>query len=228
MVFRKSDVEWNDNISRGWEMMLSYSFKTNLTSGYIKAAPSHSSKVEKILGRLEACYTSTHHPLLLPLLALSNEFTHKHDSDQRELRRKLRKLESDLSKRYKPAEPVPAESGRPHQEEGGRFLEDINWELADYQCKVMQKRPQAWQNVVQKMKSAMDKLRSEVQPDHKQNVLEMHDSIIRRLDFLMAKLEGLEHYAHVTMERMHIQREVVGFFLRYMFGWSQANPLVDA
>ena len=35
IIFRKSDVKWREN-SRGWEMMLSYSFETGITSGYLK------------------------------------------------------------------------------------------------------------------------------------------------------------------------------------------------
>lgn len=47
----------------------------------------------------------------------------------------------------------------------------------------------------------------ESEPDHQLQTL--HQSLLRRLDFLAGKLDGLESYAHVSLERLKSQREVV-------------------
>lgn len=38
---------------------------------------------------------------------------------------------------------------------------------------------------------------------------ELHDTLLSRLGFLTVKLEGIENYAFVTLERLNIHREVV-------------------
>ncbi|KAK3389266.1 hypothetical protein B0H63DRAFT_463294 [Podospora didyma] len=203
LVFRKSDVSWN-GFSRGWEMALSYSFKTRITSGFVKGTAS--AKLEKIIKQLIACASPDSHPLLLPLLILNNKFSTSNDQEQRESRDKLRQLEKALSRRYQMA----AAPG--YVASGDVELDSINRDLTDYHCQALWKRPQAWLNVVNRMQEAMkcfwDNLPVDAGPNPEE-LRKLHNTILCRLNFLAIKLDGLEHYSHVTIERLKLQREVM-------------------
>lgn len=185
--------------------MLSYSFRTRITSGYSKAM--ETSGFKKILENLKACGNPVSHPLLLPVLVLCSELSAKNDEIQREQRRLLRTLENRLTQRYQ-MEPAAGYSPETDPE-----LDDISRQLANCQCMVLQKRPQAWQNVVKRIRSALhyywDHLPQELMPDPE--LQDLHETLESRLDFLSVKLEGLENYAHVTLERLNVHREVVSF-----------------
>lgn len=200
MVFRKSDAEWKGT-SRGWELMLSHSFQTRITSGYIKAMETY--KFKDILENLQGCGNPVSHPLLLPVLILCNEISAKNDEIQREQRRRLRTLENRLTQRYQ-MEPAAGYGPETDPE-----LDDISGQLADCQCTVLQKRPQAWQNVVDRVRSALKCYWDHLPDKQKRPELQnLHESLESRLEFLSMKLEGLESYAYVTLERLNIHREV--------------------
>lgn len=200
MIFRKSDVEWLGT-SRGWELMLSYSFRTRITSGYIKAMNTYGFK--DILETLQGCGGPTSHPLLLPVLILCKELSATNDEAQREQRRRLRALEVRLTQRYQ-VEPAAGYGPETDPE-----LDDISRQLADCQCKVLQKRPQAWATVVKEAQSALACFWERLPDGHKRPELQnLHETLESRLEFLSVKLEGLGNYAYVTLERLNIHREV--------------------
>lgn len=181
-------------------MMLSYSFDTGMTSGYVKAR----SKFAPVLHDLVLCGTPTSHPLLLPILTLCNELSSENDEKQREQRRELRKLDDVLNGRYgmKPA----AHFGPVIDPQ----LDDISKIVAVSHTEVLQKRPQAWQNVVDNVRCAAVYFWDHVPVEEKDSELkDLHDSLINRLDFLTVKLQGIENYAHVTIERFGVLREEV-------------------
>lgn len=201
LVFRKSDVEWLGH-SRGWMMMLSYSFPTKMTNGYIKAT--ESAKFNETLDLFQDFKEPGSHPLLLPVLALNKELATKNDKMQRDVRAKLRALEEALSQRYQfdPSKSQP--SANDH------LLDAINRGLADCQCKAMWKRPQAWRNVIDQMADATEFFWQTCSEDEKsQELTEMHHEIRDRLQYLTIKLNALEAYSQVTLERLNVQRQVV-------------------
>jgi hypothetical protein len=185
-------------------MMLSYSFRTKTTSGFVKGTSS--AKIEALLAQLAKCASTVSHPLLLPILALNREFSTEHDQRQREARNNIRQLEKALILRYNLSNPTP---GHPGAAAAGERSPET-----DPQCEVLWKRPRAWQNAVRRlteaMKSFWDTLEShnqgEVVPEE---LRELHHTLLSRLDFIATKLECLENYSAVTWERMNIQREVV-------------------
>jgi hypothetical protein len=183
-------------------MVLSYSFNTGITSGYIKGTAS--AEVEHVLGQLTSCARPAAHPLLLPVLMLRHGLSFKNDETQRDARKKVRRLERALSGRYK----VGAAEGNGLEDD--LTLDAINHDIVDSQSRVLWKRPQAWQNVVDRIESATRCFWEHLPADQKGPQLEsLHHTLMNRIDFIKVKLEGLEHYAHVTLERLEVQREVV-------------------
>jgi len=203
IVFRKSDVRWKGT-SRGWEMALSYSFQTKLTCGYIRGTKS--AGIAEILELLSECAKQALHPLLLPLLMLEAGLAPTTENNQRKIRDRLRDLESAMGgERYNMA---PAEGYGP---ETDIRLDEINRELADLQCKVMWKRPQVWKGAVGRLNDATERFWEKL-PDEDRKVQGLEDvqaTIKRRLDFASVRLDGLESYIQVSLERLNIQRETV-------------------
>ncbi|KAI8634479.1 hypothetical protein F5Y19DRAFT_461836 [Xylariaceae sp. FL1651] len=204
-IFRKSDVQWKGT-SRGWEMMITYCFKSRITSGYVKGTKS--AKIRRLLQQLTVCARPVAHPLLLPILVLTNELSAKNDQEQRDARERIRKLEGALSQRY---QMIPAIGYGPDEEID---LDSLNRQLTDCQCKVLQKKPQAWRNALNRVEKAMHSFWAALQGQCQQGepnkeLQTLHRCLLDRLDFLTVKLEGIESYAHVSLERLKNQREVM-------------------
>lgn len=186
--------------------MLSYSFEKNTTSGYFKAMENN--KLQTVLDDLQACGKPASHPLLLPVLLLCHELSSTNDEGQREQRRILRNLEKALTQRY---EMSPAAYFILQTDPE---LDQISRNLARCQCKVLQKRPQAWQNIIRTTRRALESFWFHLPKNKKSPALkDLHHTLSSRLAFLSVKLEGIENYAHVTLERLNIHREVVSVFL---------------
>ncbi|KAI1424806.1 hypothetical protein F5Y12DRAFT_714873 [Xylaria sp. FL1777] len=203
-IFRKTGAQWK-GMTSGWEMMLTYCFKTRITSGYIKGTKSET--INRLLKHLAACCRPVVHPLLLPIL-LIHDLSAKNDEDQREIRCNIRELEGALSKRY---QKYAAISYGPEREID---LDSLNQQLTECQCRVLQKKSQAWRNALERVEKAMHAFweallvqAREDEPNHQLQTL--HRSLLSRLDFLAGRLDGLESYAHVSLERLKSQREVM-------------------
>ncbi|KAK3986740.1 hypothetical protein QBC44DRAFT_332659 [Cladorrhinum sp. PSN332] len=203
LIFRKSDG--TSNKSTGWEMTLSHSFSTKITSGFVKAT-GKSGLDKDILPDLQKCSFPQTHPLLLPSLMLYKVLSSTNDNNQRNLREKIRKLEYALSARYRDKTKTGrAESYAAEQ----RDLELDMRELTACYCEVMWKRPQAWLSVVRRMQEAARGFWDNLPEDDHCALEELHECIVSRLEFVQMKLEGLESYTHVSLERLTLQREVM-------------------
>ncbi|KAI3321758.1 hypothetical protein HD806DRAFT_146484 [Xylariaceae sp. AK1471] len=201
LVFRKSDTQWSGGGNRGFEMMLSHSFETRITSGYVRGT--HHTKIGQVLQQLATCSTSTAHPLLLPILVLCRELGFKNDEFHQATRRWICTLEATLGDRYH----VDYVNNHTDTEQ---LLRDIG--ACQYQ--VLQKRPQAWLKVVDKLTQAMGCYWESLDPENKTLELEqLHETLLGRLDFFTTKLQGLESYIQVSSERLKILREEVNHIL---------------
>lgn len=162
-------------------MMLSHSLDTGMTSGYVKARK----KFASVLDDLILCGRPTSHPLLLPILTLCNELSSENDERQREQRRELRKLDDVLNGRYgmKPA----AHFGPVIDPQ----LDDISKIVAVSHTEVLQKRPQAWQNVVDNVRRAAIYFWDHVSVEDKSSELqELHDSLNKSARLLDCEVAG--------------------------------------
>jgi hypothetical protein len=191
--------------------MLSHSFRTHLTTGYAKGTPS-SDLVESVR-HLRACAAQVLHPLLLPLIILSHDLSMKNDTKQRNAREWLRNLEHAVSMRNE----VREEDSK-YVKEAMVDLDQINRDLVECHSQVLWKRPQAYQEIIKGVTCAMDKFWDMARDDPAYGgkggeVDKLHRSLLARLDFYHAKLKGIENYAHITLERLTIQRAAVRLLL---------------
>ncbi|KAI8959135.1 hypothetical protein F5Y11DRAFT_14795 [Daldinia sp. FL1419] len=198
IIFRKSDVRKKGK-TRGWEIMLSYSYKTRITSGFVKGTSS--SDIAKSLEHLRACRAEVGHPLLLPMIILSHDLSSKGDKRQRDARDWLRRLENAITMRNEiDAAEVYSEFD----------VDGINRDLVECHSQVLWKRPQAYRGIIGEIKRAMKKfMQQRPEGAHADEVKDLHDLMLSRLDFYRVKLTGMEHYIHTTLERLHIQRQAL-------------------
>lgn len=206
IIFRKSDVR-KKGYTRGWELMLSHSFSTGITTGYAKGTPS--SDMMESIKHLKACAGQILHPLLLPVIILSHDLSAKTDQKQREAREWLRLLEHAISMRSE----VLEEESR-YIKEAMVDLDQINRDLVECHSQVLWKRPQAYQEIINGIHGALDKFWAKARDDPiyggpGSQVDKLHRSLHARLDFYRAKLKGIENYAHITLKRLTIQRAAV-------------------
>lgn len=203
IIFRKSDVRKKGK-TRGWELMLSHSFSTGITTGYAKGT--ESSDMLECITHLKECAEQIMHPVLLPMIILSHDLSAKTDQKQREAREWLRLLEHAVSMRD---EVLPEESM--YIKESMVDLDQINRDLVECHSQVLWKRPQAYQEIIKSIHKSMDYFWSlaENNPAYggrRGEVDKLHRSLLARLDFYSTKLKGIENYAHTTLERLSIQR----------------------
>lgn len=165
---------------------------------------------KEILKTLKGCGNPVSHPLLLPVIVLCNELSEKNDEKQREQRRVLRELENRLTQRYR------MEAAAGYGPETDPELDDISRQMAECYCVVLQKRPQAWQNVVKRATGALRSYWDQLPlVDRSPDLQDLHETLESRLDFLSAKLEGHENYAHVSLARLNVHREVVSLMIPF-------------
>ncbi|KHN99540.1 Mg2+ transporter protein, CorA-like/Zinc transport protein ZntB [Metarhizium album ARSEF 1941] len=221
IIHRKSDVRKKGR-TRGWEMMLSHSFKTRITTGYLKGTPS--SDVASVLQHLRACSAQVGHPMLLPVIILSYDLSAANDQKQRDAREWVRRLENAVSLRNE------VEEHEQYFQDGLLEVDGLNRDLVECHGHVMWKRPQAYWAVIEEMDKAMGRYRDRMgivtttkyglatgeaerlegaKTKHCKEMLKLHHSMMARLEFYRVKLKGLENYIHTTLERLKVQREAL-------------------
>ncbi|KND95085.1 hypothetical protein TOPH_00642 [Tolypocladium ophioglossoides CBS 100239] len=215
IVHRKSDVRKRGR-TRGCEMMLSHSFRTNITTGYVKGTPS--SDIVRALDHVRACAAQVGHPMLLPIVVFSYDLSPANDQKQRDARDWLRRLESAVSLRNE------VEEHEQYFQDGLLEVDGLSRDLVECHGHVMWKRPQAYWALAREMECAMEKFRvkwsaheglgehlAERQRAHRKEIDKIHRSMLARLEFYKVKLKGLENYIHTTLERLNVQRRAVSW-----------------
>lgn len=182
--------------------MLSHNLKTGVTAGFIKGTPS--SEVEKCLKHLKECALQIRHPLLLPMIIFSHDMAPATDIKQRDARDWLRRLENAVSMRMEIQEKESYVDDR-----GVVDFDLINRHLVECHSQVLWKRPLAYMRILDSMQKAMDEFLSTLETDKKKEVSKLHRSMLARMDFYRHKLEGIDSYAHTTLQRLEVQRSAV-------------------
>ncbi|KAJ6788656.1 hypothetical protein PWT90_04965 [Aphanocladium album] len=223
ILHRKSDVRKRGR-TRGWEMMLSHSFSTRITTGFVKGTPS--SDIVAALKHLRACAAQVGHPMLLPTIILAHDLSPANDQKQRDARDWLRRLENAVSMRDE------VEVEEQYFQNGELVVDGLNRDLVECHSNVLWKRPQAYMALTEEMEKAMGLFKDmhevtakrmaaasaaddgrwggeAAAATEKQNreLDRLHRSMLARMDFYKVKLTGLENYIHTTLQRLKVQRE---------------------
>ncbi|PMB69586.1 hypothetical protein BM221_004230 [Beauveria bassiana] len=224
IVHRKSDVRKKGR-TRGWEMMLSHSFATGVTTGFVKGTPS--SDIVAALRHLRACAAQAGHPLLLPTIILAHDLAPANDQKQRDARDWLRRLEHAVSMRDE------IEVGEQYFQNGQLEVDGLNRDLVECHSNVLWKRPQAYMALTGEMEKAMGLFKdmheataaarsnqsaeaeaeaeaaAAARDEERRQLDRLHRSMLARMYFYKVKLTGLENYIHTTLQRLKVQREAL-------------------
>ncbi len=117
--------------------MLSYSYNTCITTGFVKGT--ESSDILEALDHLIACRSELGHPLILPIIILSHDLSAKGDMRQRDARDWLRRLENAITMRNEIEE---------REVYMDLDVDRINRDLVECHSQVLWKRPQAYQEIL--------------------------------------------------------------------------------
>ncbi|RYP19973.1 hypothetical protein DL765_003022 [Monosporascus sp. GIB2] len=192
--------EWHSLSSEDFDNFLTR--KARILSGYVKGT--EKANVKTLISQVQHYASSVAHPLLLPVLIFCRELSQENDKEQRDARQNVRKLEETLLNRYS----VKPAAG--YEQPKDLVLDSIIPELHKLRCKVLWKRPQAWHNVAGRILKATDEFWDNIEKHQRDPALQkIHQTILSRLDFVSVKLEGLESYTQVTLERMDLLRELM-------------------
>ncbi|TLD33245.1 hypothetical protein PspLS_00466 [Pyricularia sp. CBS 133598] len=230
VIFRKSDVRKKGK-TRGWELMLSHSFATGITNGYAKGTPS--SDLVKCVAHLRACAGQARHPMLLPVIVISHDLSASTDQKQRDARDWIRRLEEAISMREEVmADETYARSklGLDLDQLNRDLVEchsQVLWKRPQAYLQIIKTMEDAMHRFHTHMLllpppppsnqqdgsdhgSQSDSHSIERHNPQRQlvdgDLDRQHRSMLSRLDFYRAKLNGVEHYAHTTLARLKIQR----------------------
>ncbi|KAJ6779545.1 hypothetical protein PWT90_05169 [Aphanocladium album] len=219
IIFRKSDVRKRGK-THGFEMVVSYSFKTNITSGYIKGTTG--SEVNAVLKQLRDCTAHAAHPMMLPVMYLRHDLSERNDIRQRDMRGWLRSIEAHLSHHGNGAGETPETVQYSHTL---GEIDGIARDLTECYSGVLWRRPALYSSVIDRMQEALRlfaKLEKLTQDDREyltqpntgetfseNNLQQLHDELLSRLEFLRAKLLCLEYYREDTLERLKLQRDTL-------------------
>jgi hypothetical protein len=201
IVYRKSDVR-KKGYTRGWELTLSHDINNGITNGFCKGTPS--SDIVECIKHLKACVLQIGHPLLLPIIIFSHETSFNTDMKQRDARDWLRKLEHAVSMRSE------IEEKEGYVKEGVVDLDAINRDLVECHSQVLWKRPKAYLEILAGIEKGMERFYEKLPEQRKdESMRKLQASMLARLDFCRVKLQGIESYAHTTLQRLDIQRSAV-------------------
>lgn len=160
IIYRKSDVR-KKAATRGWELTLSYAFRTRMTTGYLKGTKS--ANLDLVIQHLMACSNYVGHPMLLPLIILSLDMDGEDEKRHRMSRETLRKLENAISGR----DEIELSESYYLTKDGSVDLDAIQGELVECHTKVLWKRPKAYKEIIREMEKGMDRF-AEINADWKQ------------------------------------------------------------
>ncbi|KAK2043143.1 hypothetical protein LZ31DRAFT_566719 [Colletotrichum somersetense] len=189
MILSKHDVR-KFGLTRGFQMILSYSFRRRETTGFVKGTKS--SAVSECIDDLLHCSSEIFHPLLLPNIMMSHLVSDKNEQKQRDARSWIRHLESKIIS--------PLRDDLRHLSgdiDHSTFdLRLISSELAECHAQVLWTPPSAYLKIVEGVEDAMQCFWQNLLHEEKTNQMErLHESLASRLKCQKVRLDSLESYA---------------------------------
>ena len=182
--------------------MLSHDVKRGITTGFAKGTPS--SDMVECIKHLKACVLQVGHPMLLPIIIFSHDISYKTDIKQRDARDWLRRLEHAVSMRSE------IEEREGYVKEGVVDLDAINRDLVECHSQVLWKRPKAYLQILACIDRHTNNFFDKLPEERKDGEMrKLQYSMLARMEFYKVKLQGIESYAHTTLQRLEIQRSAV-------------------
>jgi hypothetical protein len=158
---------------------------------------------------LKASLDQISHPMLFPVIIISNYHSAKIELRQRDARERLRKIERALTHHRT----APRFHSSYKDEQGLINFDQIILELTECHTQVLKKRPYAYLRVLDGFDEAMSMFEKENSERGEIVTEQQRDTHLRlssRIDFYRKKLHGQEYYQSVTLERLEVQRSAVG------------------
>lgn len=144
--------------------------------------------------------------MLLPIIIFSHDVSFKTDIKQRDARDWLRRLEHAVSMRSE------IEEREGYAKDGVVDLDAVNRDLVECHSQVLWKRPKAYLQILGGIEVAMGKFYEELPESRRDKTMKaLQASMLARMEFYRVKLQGIDSYAHTTLQRLEIQRSAVSF-----------------
>ncbi|KAK1721316.1 uncharacterized protein BDZ83DRAFT_630143 [Colletotrichum acutatum] len=202
MVFGKHDSRKKTG-TRGWELILSYSFKRRETTGFVKWTPT--ADIVECLSNLRDCVLDINHPLLIPSIIMSDLVATSDEVKQREARTSIRQLEKAISVN-------DDTTGFYYSKDGTIDLRTVASDLTEHHRRILHRPPKLYSKVIDALEAATDCFWAHIDPTDKTKALKrLHATLKDRFHCHRVRLVGLEKYVSISVERLNIQRSMVSF-----------------
>ncbi|KAK1640786.1 hypothetical protein BDP81DRAFT_310936 [Colletotrichum phormii] len=202
IVFGKHDSRKKTG-TRGWELILSYSFKRLETTGFVKWTPT--ADITECLSNLRDCVLDISHPLLIPSIIMSGLVATTDEVKQREARTSIRQLEKAISVN-------DDTTGVYYAKDGTIDLRAVASDLTEHHRRILHRPPKLYSKVIDSLEAATDCFWANIDSADKTKALDrLHATLKDRFQCHRVRLVGLEKYVSISVERLNIQRSMVSF-----------------
>ncbi|RDW80653.1 hypothetical protein BP5796_05351 [Coleophoma crateriformis] len=174
---------------------MSYNFDTGMTTGFCKGTKA--SHIVDSIKLLKTSVSEIGHPMLLPLIILSNDMSSSVEIRQRDARGWLRRIEYALSMGSS------LESNDGYVRNGLLDLDALNRDLVECYSQTLWKNPTTYLTIIAHFKEAMEAVQLEIPTTGKDSIMnKLHTRILSRLKFHERRLLGLDGFVNTTQQRL--------------------------
>ncbi|KAK1465681.1 hypothetical protein CMEL01_11673 [Colletotrichum melonis] len=184
MVFGKHDSRKKTG-TRGWELILSYSFKRRETTGFVKWTPT--ADIVECLSNLRDCVLDICHPLLIPSIIMSDLVATSDEVKQREARTSIRQLEKAISVN-------DDTTGFYYSKDGTIDLRTVASDLTEHHRRILHRPPKLYSQVIDALEAATDCFWAHIDPTDKTKALDRLHATLKdrfhchRVSFITAEI----------------------------------------
>jgi hypothetical protein len=196
IIYRKAHSKLGEG-STSYKLLMSHTYDkaSSTVIGFYKGA--RSSNSVSYIEHLKKSAKEIIHPMLLPLIILSNRVGQKQEARQREARAKLRLIEVALLEHMRPSGPV------------SMSLTEINASLLACHSRVW-KNPKASHKIVDRVEIILKRISGGLHFTEEEVLLkQINQQYLDRVAFIRERLSGIESYCHSTLSRIDMQRTVL-------------------
>ncbi|KAI1863420.1 uncharacterized protein JN550_009531 [Neoarthrinium moseri] len=195
IIVRKADMRKKGK-TRGWELVLSYSFRDKITTAFLKGTPC--SNVSESLKLVKDSPSQICHPLLLPMTLAALYLNGSLEQRTLDGRQSLRQVEDALTFSRTPMEDSPYND---------LDLNIIGRDLVEINSAMLRSDPEAWMGIIGDAQKALS-LFFEYLPEcaRSPEITKAHHKFSSRLSLYNNRLQGMKGYVRNTQRRLEIQK----------------------